>query len=318
MGFIEREPDAAAHIAEAQNAFREHKTAVNEIRALGFDFRWERHADGEHLHKVSSDGRVLGDLGLRDPKLEGIASAHPARKTAALESRGHWAKELDRMQRLNVAYQVGRLLVTPVKVLDMLWRRGIMDYYKVIGTYAMYAYEAAAGVVFDEPTMATNDVDLFYTAGTQMKFAEIVSSQQSMVEILKEVDPTFKRNEEQKESAMNGHGFSIDFLRREEAEKFTDAFSISGKDGDIFPVKALRSSRFLGSPTFEQPVIAVDGSMTLIRTIDPSTFMEFKEWMSGLENREALKRNRDKLQALAVKQLLAEGRLVSKIKTGTG
>lgn len=35
----------------------------------------------------------------------------------------------------------------------------------------MYAYEAAAGVVFDEPTMATNDVDLFYTASKQMKFA---------------------------------------------------------------------------------------------------------------------------------------------------
>jgi hypothetical protein len=112
---------------------------------------------------------------------------------------------------------------------------------------------------------------------------------------------------------MNSQGFSIDFLRREEAEKFTEAFSISGTEGDIYPVKAKRSSRFLGSPPFEQVVIAVDGSMTLIRTIDPKTFMEFKEWMSGQQDREALKRNRDKLQALAVKQLLAEGRLTSKL-----
>lgn len=217
------------------------------------------------------------------------------------------------MQKRNVAHQVGRLLVMPVKVLDVLWRRGIMDYYTVIGTYAMYAYEAAAGVVFDEPTMATNDVDLFYTANKQMKFAQVVSGHRSMVEVLREADPTFDRNEEQRESAMNSQGFSIDFLRREEEEKFTEAFSISGTEGDIYPVQAKRSSKFLGSPSFDQVVIAVDGSMTMIRTIDPRTFMEFKEWMSNQKDREPLKRNRDKLQSSAVKQLLAEGRLISRL-----
>ncbi|MDQ0028079.1 hypothetical protein J2X90_005932 [Variovorax paradoxus] len=217
------------------------------------------------------------------------------------------------LQKRNVARQVGRLLVMPVKVLDVLWRRGIMDYYTVIGTYAMYAYEAAAGVVFDETTMATNDVDLFYTANKQMKFAQVVSGHRSMVEVLREADPTFDRNEDQRESAMNSQGFSIDFLRREEAEKFTEAFSISGTEGDIYPVQAKRPNKFLGSPSFEPVVIAVDGSMTMIRTIDPRTFMEFKEWMSNQKDREALKRNRDKLQSSAVKQLLAEGRLISRL-----
>ncbi len=101
--------------------------------------------------------------------------------------------------------------------------------------------------------------------------------------------------------------------QREEAETFTDAYSISGTDGDIYPVKARRSSRFLGSPPFEQLVIAVDGSMTIMRTIDPKTFMEFKDWMSHQADRDALKRGRDRLQAAAIRQLLAEGRLVSKI-----
>lgn len=313
MAYSAREPDEAAQITQAQNAFGEHLRAETAVRGLGFEFVWERHADGVHLHRVSTTGELLKDLGIRDAKLERIATGHAEKKVATLQARDHWAQERERMQKLNVAHQVGRLLVTPVKVLDVLWRRGIMNYYTVIGTYAMYAYEAAAGVVFDEPTMATNDVDLFYTASKQMKFAEVVPGHQSMVEVLREADPTFDRNEEQKESAMNSQGFSIDFLRREEAEKFTEAFSISGAEGDIYPVKAKRSTRFLGSPPFEQVVIAVDGSMTLIRTIDPKTFMEFKEWMSGQQDREALKRNRDKLQALAVKQLLAEGRLTSKL-----
>ena len=131
--------------------------------------------------------------------------------------------------------------------------------------------------------------------------------------MLREADPTFDRNEEQRESAMNSQGFSIDFLRREEAEKFTEAFSISGSEGDINPVQAKRSNKFLGSPSYEQVVIAVDGSMTMIRTIDPRTFMEFKEWMFNQKDREPRKRNRDKLQSSAVKQLLAEGRLISRL-----
>jgi hypothetical protein len=313
MAYSEREAEATAQIAEAQNAYIEHRRATEAVRATEFDFLWKKDADGEHLHKISSDGVLVRDLGTRNAKLESIANGYGERKAAALAAHDHWSRERQRMEKLNVGHQVGRLLVTPVKVLNVLWERRLMGYYTVIGTYAMYAYEAAAGVVFDEPTMATNDVDLFYTADKQMKFAELATGHQSMVDVLREADPTFGRNEDQKESATNDKGFSIDFLRREEAEKFTDAFSISGAEGDIYPVKARRSNRFLGSPAFEQVVIAVDGSMTLMRTIDPKTFMEFKEWMSGLPDREALKRNRDKLQALAVKQRLADGRLTSKL-----
>ncbi len=295
MAYTEREAAETAQIVQAQKAFTEHRNAQATLGALDFDYVWKAGADGEHLHKVSGAGQLLKDFGPRDAALERIASSHAEKKAGAIQARDHWAREHAHMQRLNVANQVGRLLVTPVKVLEVLWQRGIMAYYTVIGTYAMYAYEAAAGIVFDEPTMATNDVDLFYTASKQMKFAEVVPGRRSMIEVLQEADPSFFRNEEQKESAMNGQGFSIDFLRREEAEKFTDAFSISGAEGDIYPVKAKRSNRFLGSPSFEQVVIAVDGSMTLIRTIDPKTFMEFKEWMSGVPDREVLKRNRDKL-----------------------
>lgn len=313
MAYSEREADAAAQIIEAQRAFAEHRRAEDAVRAFEADFVWTAQADGDHLQKIAADGEVLKDFGPRDARLERIASRHAEGKAVVLEAHASCARELQRMHKLNVAHQVGRLLVTPVKVLDVLWRRGIMDYYTVIGTYAMYAYEAAAGVVFDESTMATNDVDLFYSAGKQMKFAEVVSGPRSMVEVLREADPTFDRNEEQKESAVNSQGFSIDFLRREETEKFTEAFSISGAEGDIYPVQATRSSKFLGSPSFDQVVIAVDGSMTVIRTIDPRTFMEFKEWMSNQKDREALKRNRDKQQSLAIGQLLAEGRLTSRL-----
>jgi len=312
MAYSEREALERTQIVEAHTAFVEHRRAEAALRALRFDFVWQVDARGSRLHKIAADGSVLKDFGLRRAELEQLASSHVARKAQAEQALDHWSRECARMHKLNVAHQVGRLLVTPVKVIDVLWRRGLMDYYTVIGTYAMYAYEAAAGVVFDEATLATNDVDLFYTANTRMKFAQVVVDRQSMLEVLREADPTFERNEDQKESAMNDAGFSVDFLRREEAERFTDAFSISGTQGDIYPVKARRSNRFLGSPPFEQVVIAVDGSMTLMRTIDPKTFAEFKAWMSQQADRDPLKRNRDRGQAQAISQLLAQGRLMSR------
>jgi hypothetical protein len=52
-----------------------------------------------------------------------------------------------------------------------------------------------------------------------------------------------------------------------------------------------------------------------MRTIDPDTFADFKLWMCKQADRDPPKRNRDRMQALAVKALLAEGRLTSKLPT---
>lgn len=315
MGYTLRDPEQAAHIASAHHAYAQLQASAHALRAFGHEFVLSKNGEVDHLLKVV-EGQVVRDFGPRTEPLQRMVSSYETRRADAQSVHAHWQAERGRVQNLNRARQVGRLLQTPVKVLEVLEvlrRHGIMDCYTVIGTYAMYAYEAAAGVVFDEPTMATNDVDLFYTADTQMRLAALVFSPLSMVDVLREADPTFDRNEDQKESAMNSAGFSVDFLRREETEQFTEAYSISGMEGDIYPVKARRSSKFLGSPVFEQVVIAVDGSMTMMRTIDPRTFMEFKQWMSVQKDRDPLKRGRDHLQALAIGQLLQEGRLVSRL-----
>lgn len=313
MSYIQREATEVAQIHEAQAAFDAHRRSESVASGFSSSFIWVAGNDGERLQKISPTGELQKDFGLRNAGNEAIAASYSAKQAAAREDLARCHAALLRMERLNVAHGVGRLLATPINVLDVLLRRGVMDYYSVIGTYAMYAYEVASGVVFDEPTMATNDVDLFLTANSQMKFAQVVDAQMSMVDLLKEVDSTFERNEGQKESATNSDGFSVDFLRREEAEKFTEPYSISGIEGDIYPVKAKESTKFLGSPVFEQVVIGVNGAMTLMRTIDPLTFASFKEWMSNQRDRDPLKRSRDKLQALAVRQLLADGRLASKI-----
>ena len=120
MAYREREAEAAAQIIEAQQVFAEYQRAEEAVRAFGFDFVWEARTDGEHLHKVAVDGEVLKDFGLRNAKLESIVRRYAEKKAAALKAHDHWAQERQRMQKRNVAHQVGRLLVMPVKVLDVL------------------------------------------------------------------------------------------------------------------------------------------------------------------------------------------------------
>lgn len=103
----------------------------------------------------------------------------------------------------------------------------------------------------------------------------------------------------------------MDFLRPEEPERFTLSTSISGTEGDIYPVQALRSNVFAANPRLEEIVIGTDGTMAIIQTIDPAVFVEFKQWMSGIKEREPMKRRRDARQALVVQTLLDEGRLKS-------
>jgi Nucleotidyltransferase len=72
----------------------------------------------------------------------------------------------------------------------------------------------------------------------------------------------------------------------------------------------VRPSVLTSAPRFEHLVISATGRMTLMRTVAPSTFIEFKRWMAAhAEQREAAKRRRDERQADIVQSLLDSGLL---------
>jgi D-alanyl-D-alanine dipeptidase len=50
--------------------------------------------------------------------------------------------------------------------------------------------------------------------------------------------------------------------------------------------------------------------MAIMRTIQPRVLVDLKRWMSGLQDREPIKRQRDAAQAKAVQALLDEERLM--------
>lgn len=298
-------------MAHSVAAFKERHAARMRLRKFRHVMVWTEHPDGTHLHRVDAGtGALIADLGLESDHLVDLQRRHSDYHLQALQRDADCNKQIDRIQRENVRQGTARVPNIVVNILEVLWRQNLMDFYRVIGTHALYAYESAAGVTFDPPTMATNDVDLLWDVQKRVKFLQLMKrTNLSMIDVLRMADPTFQRNENNKESAINDSAFSVDFLRRQQPEPEPDSFPISGKDGDVFPVKANRAELFMSSRVFEQPIVSLNGRMTFMRTISPQTFVAFKRWMSQQPDREFLKKGRDRRQADAVQQLIDDGRL---------
>ena len=131
----------------------------------------------------------------------------------------------------------------------------------------------------------------------------------SLLDVLRRADPSFERKEGQLETAINARGFEVDFLRRQPEDDDPHPFRFSDDEGDLWPVQARRAAVLTNTPVFEQVVVGATGSMAVMRTVDPRTFVEFKRWMAKQRTRPAPRRQRDARQADIVQALLDEALL---------
>jgi hypothetical protein len=177
----------------------------------------------------------------------------------------------------------------------------------VIGTHAPYAYESAAGVRFEDGAVATRDIDLLWDVRKRLAFATALRRiDSSMLGVLHKVDSTFRVRASQKYTAVNKDGFEVDIIRRERANDDPHPIRLSGEDDDFWAAQAPRAQELLDAQRFSAVIVATNGDMARMDTLDPMAFCRFKRWMSALPQRDALKRRRDALQASAVETVVRE------------
>ncbi|MGB4583857.1 MAG: GSU2403 family nucleotidyltransferase fold protein [Rhodoferax sp.] len=240
-------------------------------------------------------------LGSRTPENEAIFERFTQRKRESVERVSGLKAALEQHQRLNRALRVGRVDPLVVALLGRL----ASPHFRVVGTHALYAYEAAAGVRLDSDTLATRDIDLLWDTRKRILFStQLAKVDSSMLGVLKKVDSTFRIRQSQKYTAVNKDGFEVDIIRRERAGDDPHPIKLSDEDEDFWVVQARRANVLLDSPGFSAVIVATNGTMARMNTVHPATFVAFKRWMASQTGREALKRRRDVLQADAVQTLL--------------
>ena len=261
---------------------------------------------------ISSPDNRQQRIGRRSAETEKIHADFTTCKHQVEERLKSLNDALQEAERLNKALKVGRTPATVVSVLQALHESRVHDYFTVVGTHALYAYEAAASVRIQQGALATMDVDFLWDARKRMQFLTTMArTQTSMLAVLQRADKTFQRKESQLETAINDKGFEVDFLRRQPIQQNPHPFRFTDDEEDLWPVQAERAGVLTDSPRFEQVVVSVTGKMAMMRTIAPESFVQFKLWMAEqAKHRDPAKRRRDVLQARIVQELLSEALLL--------
>ena len=237
--------------------------------------------DAKYLVRTTPAGAETS-LGSRTAELDAIYARFTQRKRESAERVSGLQAALMQQQRLNRALRVGRVDPLVVALLNRLASTKLSEHFRVVGTHALYAYEAAAGVRLNAETLATRDIDLLWDTRKRIIFStQLARVDSSMLGVLKKVDATFRIRKGQKYTAVNKEGFEVDIIRRER-----------------------RANVLLDSPAYSAVIVASNGTMARMNTVHPATFVAFKRWLSTQAERDAMKRRRDALQADSVQELL--------------
>lgn len=294
MDFIPLTEDQLRQTIDAESSFsamEQARRAASEVRGSMF---WREDRGRTYLVRANTAARQTR-LGLRTPDTEAMHARFTERKHQ-LESRLADLKDtVARHERLNRALRVGRCPAILVAVLQRFEHYGLSPHLLTVGTHALYAFEAAAGVRIAPQALATQDVDvLFDTRQRVTFFSRLEEADMSFIDILRKADKTFEIRPDQLQTAVNAQGFEVDVIRRD------------AKDEDLWAVQVSSGSRMLGAERFSQVVVASNGAMARMNTVSPAAFVKLKRTLSTSRTRDPLKKPKDALQADIVQHLMDE------------
>ena len=306
----ERPADATRQYIDAVATFEAYEDALAEAAKVRGGMYWHKGPvsapDDAYLVRTSASGSEKS-LGRRSPETEAMYASFRQRKEMAAERRDGLKASLLKQKRMNRALRVGRVAPIIVDILNRLAATRLGEHFRVVGTHALYAYESAAGMTFEDDAVATRDIDLLWDVRKRVAFATALSKVDvSMLGVLQKVDPTFRIRDSQKYTAVNKDGFEVDIIRRVQVGDDPHPIRLSDEDDDFWVAQAPRAQELLDSAQFSAVIVATNGAMARMNTLEPMAFVRFKQWMSALPERDPLKRRRDALQAKAVDEVVQE------------
>jgi hypothetical protein len=184
------DPDAARQYIDAHAAFLEYERSKKNALQVRGGMVWKTVDGKAYLIRTSPSGGQRS-LGRRSADTELVYQNFIENKQSLQERLGSLKAVMVKHERMNRALRVGRMPNIAVAILGRLADAGLSDYFKVVGTHALYAYEAAAGVRFASAITATRDIDLLWDTRKRVMFSErLLRDSPSMLAALQKVDKT--------------------------------------------------------------------------------------------------------------------------------
>ena len=171
MFFKELDNETRRRLIDVQQRVEALRAAQGELkRRFAGTMMWKTRSNRKYLYR--RNGRVDKSLGPRSPEAEAIHAAFSQGK-ARVEQRVEGLRTaLTGMARVNRAMGLGRVPKLIGRILRRLDRAGVLgERVCVVGTNALFAYEAHAGIRFESELLATDDIDLALDARRNLSLA---------------------------------------------------------------------------------------------------------------------------------------------------
>lgn len=305
--WLDLDDDARRQYVDAATVFDGWLRACKALQSVRGGMYWKSSGSADYLIRTSPSNSQKS-LGVRSEETERIYHEFTSRKQSAEGREVSLRQEVERHQRMNRALRVGRVPGIVIDLLNAIERAGLSEHFTVVGTHALYAYEAAAGVRFlDSGALATQDIDLLWDTRKRIQFVSSMKLQQtSMIGLLRRVDASFQVREDQKYTAMNARGFEVDIIRREQVDDDPHPVRLTDAEDDFWVAQALNAGALLNAAPFSAVIVSATGKMARMNTISPVMFFGFKKWLAAQPSRDPLKKPRDAKQAELVELLVDE------------
>lgn len=285
-----------------------YREVLRKSRSYKGGMHWKKSKGHQYLFRTRDRTGYGKSLGPRSPETEKIlndfqnSKKHIQQRLSNFKER---IKEQARFCKAAMIQRVPRPITRILRLLDeqKLLGRNVM----VIGTNAMYAYEAFAGVFFESSIMATGDMDILWDIRPRLSIAvDSPLGPGGLLGILKKSDRSFELLKPHSFQAVNKDGFLVDLIKAEPRDVLIVEQRRMGGKGDLEATEIKNLHWLLSSQKINQVVIGDDGFPAIMAVPDPRAFSAHKIWLSSQPDRNPIKKPRDRSQGLGVAQLVIQ------------
>lgn len=286
---------------DAQQLYETISSWYDKSRSCQGGMHWKTSKGRQYLFRTVDrygNGRSLGP---RSPETEQILERFRQNKATIKDRLSNLKTRLKEQSRFCKAARINRVSKIVTGILRVMDRKGMLGTnVLVIGTNAMFAYEAAAGVFINSSIVATRDMDILWDVRPKLKLAiDRDSDITGLMGILRNVDRSFEPLNSGGFRAANRDGYLVDLIKVKPIPLFKKERQQMGDENDLKAVELPSMQWLISSPKFNQVVIGEDGYPAPMVAPDPRAFSIHKMWLSEQVDREPVKKKRDRAQGLA-------------------
>ncbi len=292
------------HLINSEQLYENYRVALRHAAGHRYGMRWKSVRGIEYLfrdHDARGNGKSLGP---RSSETEATLAAFLQGREAANQRLVDIRAAINEQARLNKALRLTRVPRVIARILRELDAADLNKSFTVLGTQALFGYEAAGGVQFLVELLASGDIDLLYDNRQKITLVSSKLDGQGLLGLLKRADRSFECIRKRGFRAANAGQFMVDLIIPPRGMHDSDPVSFAADDLVAAEVPGLQW--LLNAPKIDTVAIDEAGWPAPVRVPDPRAFALHKVWLANRPDRDPKKKPRDLAQAQAVAALVRE------------